>query len=263
MRILATSIDKRSVEIMYEHDRLMVLLFLAQATFITANMCLNDCLNSIPVVSMSTFFYCCLASHVVLALGFYSPVYLAACFLYVLGEFLARVTGASYIDYPDIFYGSGYGYADEAGEYCWYLLRWIWEDNARVCACCVLPFAIQAIISLAPRVWSWCFPGWSPRMVREMEERIESLKAETLAIKSRAKAENGWTDEEWERALELCGDNDEAAGDRLGAYVEERAARREEEEERKRETIVRAEELKARIRENFARMRESEAGLEE
>ena len=85
-----------------------------------------------------------------------------------------------------------------------------------------------------------------------MNEQIESLKAETLAIKTRMKAENGWTDEDFERALELCGDNDEGADARLGAFVEERAARREEEEVRKRETIVRAEELKARIRENFA-----------
>lgn len=245
------------------YDRLMAQLFLAQATFITANMCLNKCLKSIPVMSLSTFFYCCLTSHTLLALAFHSPVYLAACLLDVLGEFLAIVTGASYNDFPDVFYGSDYGYADDAEEYCWHLLHWIWEGNARVLACCVLPFAVRAIVFLAPRVWSWCFPGWTHRMVQEMNEQIESLKAETLAIKTRVKAENGWTDEDFERALELCGDNDEGADARLGAFVEERAARREEEEVRKRETIVRAEELKARIRENFARMRESEAGLEE
>lgn len=98
-------------------------------------------------------------------------------------------------------------------------------------------------------------------MVKATEEQIESLKAETLVIKSRVKAENGWMDEEFERALELCGDNDDGAEARLGAFVEERAARREE--ERKRETGVRAEELTARIRENLARMRASEAGLEQ
>jgi hypothetical protein len=247
---------------MYEHDRLMAQLFLAQAIFIAVNKCLNDCLDSIPVVSMSTFFYCCLASHVFLALAFHSPVYLAACLLNVLGQSLATVTGASYNDYPDIFYGSGCGYADDAGKHCWYLLHWILEDNARILACCVLPFSVRAVIFLTPRVWSWCFPAWSHRMVQEMEQQVESLKAETLAIKSRVKAENGWTDEGFERALKICGDNDEGAGARLGAFVEERAKRREEEEERKRETIVRAEELKARIRENVARMRESEAGLE-
>jgi hypothetical protein len=244
---------------MYEHDRLMAQLFLAQAIFIAVNKCLNDCLDSIPVVSMSTFFYCCLASHVFLALAFHSPVYLAACLLNVLGQSLATVTGASYNDYPDIFYGSGYGYADDAGEYCWYLLHWIWECNARVLACCVLPFAVRAIISLASRVWSWFFPSRSQRFQR-MEQQAARFEAKTLAVMNRLEAEVEWTSEEFDRLVERRGDNKEAAYARLGSTAEENAAK--EEEERKRETVARAEELKARIRENFARMRESEAGLE-
>ncbi|GAB7322128.1 hypothetical protein MBLNU13_g03149t1 [Cladosporium sp. NU13] len=117
----------------------------------------------------------------------------------------------------------------ELGEFCTI-------HFARVLVCCVLPFPVGAIISLAPRVWSWFFRSWPHRLAQEMEERIEVLRIETLAINSRLKAEYGWTDEQFERLLQHRGDNDEAAEARLASFAEENAAR--EEEERKKKEII-------------------------
>jgi hypothetical protein len=90
-------------------DRILLLLFTAQETFIVADRCLSKCLNIRPVISISTFFYCCPASHILLVLGFNSPIYVAACLLNILGETIAVVTGASQSNFPNIFYGTGYG----------------------------------------------------------------------------------------------------------------------------------------------------------
>lgn len=125
-------------------DRAIVLLFLAQVLGFPMVM---------PFVAfafdmyISTILYCCLANYTLLLFGFYSPLYLAACFLNLLGNFLANFTGAWPRDFPDVFYGSGYGYEDDAGEYCWYLLGWIWEHNARLFACCVL-FGFFALVAI-------------------------------------------------------------------------------------------------------------------
>jgi hypothetical protein len=249
-----------AVEIM---NNTLFLLLIAQVlgfpifmVFIAADMRLNRK----PVMSKSNFFYCCLANCTLLLLGFYTPTYLAACLLNWLGNFLAVVTGASWRDYPEVFYGNGYGYEDDAGAYCWYLLHWIWKDNAKIIACCILSVAVPAITFLTPRVWSWLFPSLRQRIER-MREHTARIRADTLAIKNRLKAEHGWTDEDYERAVELGAGDDEEARARRRSFVQERRARMEQ--ERRRETIAMVEENNARAEENLARIDENADRLKE
>lgn len=188
-------------------------------------------------------------------LGFYSPMYIAACLLNFLGDCLAVVTTASQTDFPDIFYGSGYGYEDDAKAYCWYLLHWIWSDSVKVVACCVFSVLVSAIIFLTLRMWSRLFPSRRQRIQR-MQEHTARIRAETLAIENHMKSEHGWTDEDFEGLRRLGGGNDEAAHARLRSFADGVMARREREQEQRRETI-------ARVEENLARIIESEARLNE
>jgi hypothetical protein len=235
-------------------DLMFLLLFTAQVTFIVAGMCFSKCLNITPVMSFSTFFYCCLTSHILLILGFHSPIYIAACLLNLLGDILGIVTGASQQGgFPKTFYGSGYGYEDDAEEYCWYLLHWIWSDSMEVFACCVLSVAVLATSFPTLCVWSWLFLSRRQRIQR-LQEHTAMIRAETLAIENHMKAEHGWTDEDFEGLRRLGGGNDEAAHARIGSFVEGVTARREREQERTRETI-------ARVREDTVRIHGSEARL--
>jgi hypothetical protein len=236
-------------------DHVLLLLFTAQVTFIAAVMCLSMCLRIRPVISTSTLFYGCLASHILLLLAFYSPIYVAACLLNVLGEVIAVVIGAPQSKFPDIFYGTGYGYEDDAEAYCWYLLHWIWSDSVKVVACCVLSVLVSAIIFLTLRVWSCLFPSRRQRIQR-MQEYTARIRAETRAIENHMKAEHGWTDEDFEGLRRLGGGNDEAVRARRRSFADGVMARREREQEQRRETI-------ARVREDIARIHESEARLNE
>jgi hypothetical protein len=209
-------------------DHILLLLFTAQVTIIVADRCFSKCLNTRPVISISTFFYCCLASHIFLLLGFYSPVYIAACLLNILGNTLAIVTGATLQrDFPDIFYGTGFAYEYDAEAYCWYLLHWIWSDSMKVFACCVLSALVPAIIFLALRVCSWVFPPRRQR-TRWMDGHLERIKADTLAIYNSLKIEDGWTDEDVEGLMRLDGGNDEAARARIKSFVDGVMDRREQ-----------------------------------
>jgi hypothetical protein len=161
-------------------------------------------------------------------LGFYSPMYIAACLLNLLGDILAIVTGATLQkDFPDIFYGTGYGYEDDAEAYCWYLLHWIWSDITKVFACCVLSALVPAIFFLALRVCSWVFPPRRQR-TRWMDGHLERIKADTLAIYNSLKIEDGWTDEDVEGLMRLDGGNDEAARARIKSFVDGVMDRREQ-----------------------------------
>jgi len=100
-------------------DRIFLLLFVAQMTVIVGDACLSMCLKFKRPMSISTLLYGFLASYILVTLGFYSPAYLAACLCNLLGNFLATVTGAPF---PEVFYGNGYGYEDDAEAYCRYLL---------------------------------------------------------------------------------------------------------------------------------------------
>ena len=57
-----------------------------------------------------------------------------------------------------------------------------------------------------------------------MDEHIERIKARTLAAENSLIAEHGWTEEEYERVMELAAGNDEASRARLRSFVERRAS---------------------------------------
>jgi hypothetical protein len=97
---------------------------------------------------------------------------LAANLLNLLGAFLTLVPGASKTAGLPHLYSSR---TDDAKSYCWYIICWIWEDSAKVNACCVL-FGLAAIVIL---LYLWIqlqimMVNAEIRAIRRLREQMEA-----------------------------------------------------------------------------------------